>query len=161
MRNRLDPCSRALAAQDFRHASQRRGESVADFIRRLEQMFKLAYGRDKMSDETRETLLHSQLQEGLSYELMKAPAVSGSHGYPELCLAARNEERRLAELGQYLQPPTLSSHESGRAEQRGTGRSTEPGAGLGPNPRPGLGSERTGQQMMGPRRCYSCGRHFT
>ena len=88
MRNRLDPCSRTLAAQDFRHAAQRRGEPVADFIRRLEQTFKLAYGRDKMSDETRETLLHSQLQEGLLYELMKAPAVSGSHGYPELCLAA-------------------------------------------------------------------------
>lgn len=28
-------------------------------------MFKLAYGRDGMSDETRGTLLHSQLQEGL------------------------------------------------------------------------------------------------
>lgn len=37
MHNRLDPCSRALAAQDFRHASQRDGESVPDFIRRLEQ----------------------------------------------------------------------------------------------------------------------------
>ena len=32
MRNRLDPSSRALAAQDFRHASQQEGESVADFI---------------------------------------------------------------------------------------------------------------------------------
>ena len=67
LRNRLDPCSRALAAQDFRHASQRDRESVGDFIRRLEQMFKLAYVRDRMSDETRETLLHSQLQEGLLY----------------------------------------------------------------------------------------------
>lgn len=43
-------------------------------------------------------LLHSQLQEGLRYELMKAPAVSGSHTYCELCLAARNEEKRVAEL---------------------------------------------------------------
>ena len=57
-RGRLDPCSRALAAQDFCHASQREGESVANFIRGLERMFKLA---DRMSDETRETLLHSQL----------------------------------------------------------------------------------------------------
>ena len=32
MRSRLDPSSRALAAQDFRHASQQEGESVADFI---------------------------------------------------------------------------------------------------------------------------------
>ena len=58
-------------------------------------MFKLAYGRDGMSDETRGTLLHSQLQEGLLYDLMKAPAVSGSHNYNELCLAVRNEEKEI------------------------------------------------------------------
>ena len=81
LRSRLNPCSRALAAQDFRHASQREEESVGDVIRRLEQLFKLAYGRDGMSQETRGTLLHGQLQEGLRYEIMKAPAVSGSHGY--------------------------------------------------------------------------------
>ena len=51
-----------------------------------------------MSEETRGTLLHGELQEGLHYDLMKAPAVSGSHGYKELCLASRNEEKRLAEL---------------------------------------------------------------
>ena len=107
LRSRLDPGSRVLAAQDFRHASQHEGESVADFIRRLEQLFKLAYGRDGMSEETRGTLLHGQLQEGLRYEIMKGPAVSGSHGYKELCLAARNEEKRLAELAkrrEYLTP---------------------------------------------------------
>ena len=109
LRGRLDPCSRALAAQDFRHASQREGEPVADFIIRLEQMFKLAYGRDKLSDETRKMLLHSQLQEGLSYELMKSPAVSGSHSYPELCLAARNEEKRLVEL---MKSPAVSGSHS-------------------------------------------------
>ena len=87
MRSHLDPSSRALAAQDFRHASQQERESVADFIRRLEQLFKLAYGRDGMSDETRGTLLHGQLQEGLRYDIMTAPAVSGSHGYKELCVA--------------------------------------------------------------------------
>ena len=32
LRSRLDPGSRALAAQDFRHASQREKESVADYI---------------------------------------------------------------------------------------------------------------------------------
>ena len=35
-------------------------------------MFKLAYGRDQMSDETRQTLLHSQMQKGLQYDVMKA-----------------------------------------------------------------------------------------
>ena len=59
--SRLDLSSRTLTAQDFRHASQQEGESVADFIRWLEQLFKLAYGRDGMSEETRGTLLHGQL----------------------------------------------------------------------------------------------------
>ena len=98
LRSRLDPGSRALVAQDFRHAAQREGETVADYISRLEQLFRRAYGREGMADETRDTLLHGQLQEGLHYELMKAPAVSGSHTYRELCLAARNEEKRVAEL---------------------------------------------------------------
>ena len=31
-----------MAAQDFRHASQEDHEKVGDFIRRLEQLFKLA-----------------------------------------------------------------------------------------------------------------------
>ena len=53
LHSRSDPCSRALASQDFRHASQRENEPVADFIIRLEQMFKLAFGREKLSDETR------------------------------------------------------------------------------------------------------------
>ena len=60
-----------------------------------------------MSSETRDTLLHGQLQDGLKHELMRAPAVSGGQSYPELCLAARNEEKRLAELKkrqQYLKP---------------------------------------------------------
>ena len=88
MRSQLDPCSRALAAQDFHHAPQRDNEPVSDFIRCLEQLFKLAYGRDGMSEETPSTLFHSQLHEGLHYEIMKAPAVSESHSYKELCLAS-------------------------------------------------------------------------
>ena len=51
-----------------------------------------------MTEETRKTLLHGQLQEGLRYALMKAPAVSGARDYQELCTAAKNEERRLNEL---------------------------------------------------------------
>ena len=98
LQNRLDPNSRVLAAQEFRHAVQRTGEPVSEYIRRLEQTYRRAYGRDKMSSETRDTLLFSQLQEGLQYELVKAPAVSGAQGYQQLCLAARNEERRLLEL---------------------------------------------------------------
>ena len=55
LRSRLDSISKTVAAQDFRHATQREGESVSDFIRRLERTFRSAYGRDLMSTETRET----------------------------------------------------------------------------------------------------------
>ena len=51
-----------------------------------------------MSAETCDTLLHGQLQDGLKHELMRAAAVSGAQSYKALCLAARNEEKRLAEL---------------------------------------------------------------
>ena len=43
-------------------------------------------------------LLYGQLLEGLLYSVMESPAVSGAQNYNELCLAARREERRLAEL---------------------------------------------------------------
>ena len=98
LRSRLDPVSKAVAAQDFRHATQREAETVSDFVRRLECTFRAAYGRDAMSGETRETLLYCQLQEGLRLQLMKGPAVSGARNYKELSLAAKNEEKRLADL---------------------------------------------------------------
>ena len=93
LRRRLDPGSKTLAAQDFRHTVQKEEEAVSDFIRRLERTFRIAYGRDAMSRDTRDTLLHGQLQEGLRFELMRAPAISGAQNYKELCIAARNEEK--------------------------------------------------------------------
>ena len=65
---------------------------MSDFIRRLERTFCLAYGHDKMLAETRDALLHGQLQEGLRQHLMEAPAVSGASSYSMLCHAAKNEE---------------------------------------------------------------------
>ena len=100
LRTPLDPGDRALAAQDFRHTLQQESETVGDFVRRLERTFRIAYSRDPMSAETRDTLLHSQLQEGLCYEILKALAVSGtqSYMYKELCLAVKNEEKRQTKL---------------------------------------------------------------
>ena len=51
-----------------------------------------------MSTETRNTLLHGQLQQGLLHRLMQAPAVSETQNYHELCLAVHNEEKRILEL---------------------------------------------------------------
>lgn len=96
LRDRLNPGSQSMAAQDIQHARQR--ETIANFILRLEQVFRSACGQYGISNETRDTLLHGQLQEGLLYELMKVPAVTGAHKYSELCLAARNEEKQLVEL---------------------------------------------------------------
>ena len=156
LHNRLDPCSRALAAQDFRHASQREEESIADFIRRLEQLFKLAYGRDGMSEETRGTLLHGQLQEGLRYEIMRAPAVSGSHGYKELCLASRNEEKRLVELKrrQYWKPLQRSTFRRMDDDQMSQDRMAQPKS---RRQRP------EGERSSSLKRCYSCNQpgHFS
>ena len=98
LRSRLDPGSKLIATQDFRHAAQEENEKVGDFVRRLEQSFKIAYGHDNISAETRSTLLYGQLQEGLKYHIMEAPAVSGATDYTALCLAARAEEKRLVEL---------------------------------------------------------------
>ena len=91
MRSRQDPCSSAGFSSRFAAGQQAHA--------RFHQTTRAAaYGRDGMSEETHGTLLHSQLQEGLHYEIIKAPAVSGSHGYQELCLAVKNEEKRLVEL---------------------------------------------------------------
>ena len=98
LKERLDPGNHTLAALDFRHISQHINESVSDFIGRLEQVFQTGFGREQLSNETREMLLFGQLQEGLLYTLMEAPSVSGAQNYKELCLAAKREERRLNEL---------------------------------------------------------------
>ena len=42
LKSRLDPGSRTLAAQDFRHTVQADAESVGDYIRRLERNFQIA-----------------------------------------------------------------------------------------------------------------------
>jgi len=87
-------------------------ELVSNFITRLEKVFQMGFGSEHLSIDTREMLLYGQLQEGLLYPLMESPSVSGAQNYKELCLAAKREERRLAELKkkqQYLRvqlPPT-------------------------------------------------------
>ena len=99
LRVQLDPSSKTLSAIDFRHITQKESESVSDFIRRLENTFQLAFGHDPMSAETRDVLLYGKLQDSMRVDLVsKVPAISGTQSYKELCIAAKNEERRLAEL---------------------------------------------------------------
>ena len=112
LKERLDPGNQTLAALDFCHTSQKIGESVSDFIGRLESVFQTGFGREQLSNETREMLLYGQLQEGLLYSLMESPTVSGAQN-KELCLAAKREERRLAELKKkYLKGERLLANNS-------------------------------------------------
>ena len=86
---------------------------MSTYIRRLERTFRVAYGRDGLKAETRDALLHGQLHEGLRIDIMRGPAVSGARSYLDLCVAAKNEERRLAELRrkqQYLKAGVQPSH---------------------------------------------------
>lgn len=88
---RLDPGSRVTAQQE--------GESVSNFVQRLERTFHVAYGQDRMSSETKEAILYGQLQEGLPLEFFRGPAVLGALGYKEFCVvAAKGKERRLSKL---------------------------------------------------------------
>lgn len=93
---------------------------MADFIHHLEHTFKVAYRRGAMSVETRGALLHGQLQNGLKYKIMRAPSVSGSQIYKELCLAARNEEKRLAELRKRQQYGRIGGMSTGQRKDKGS-----------------------------------------
>ena len=152
LKSRLDPGSRTLAAQEFRHTTQGEAEKVADFIRRLERTFNVAYGREGMSTETRDALLHGQLQDALKHELMQAPAVSGAQTYNELCLTARNEEKRLAELKkrqQYLKPSPQQPQ-----QPRKTVDSRSPSKPV--VPMPSSGGNPANQPTIQTKKCFLC-----
>ena len=141
---------------------------MSDYILRLEKTFRRAYGWDHMAEETRNALLYAQLQEGLKYVLMKAPAVSGAQAYQELCIAARNEERRLNELNkrqQYLResaPETDATHQHRRHDRAGHNRTNgvrnlaivpqgRAEGGSGPTRETAVNRSTTNQK-----RCYIC-----
>ena len=110
MKEVLGPGSKILAAQHFRHIVQEETEPVSAIVTRLERMFRVAYGGDKLSPDTRAAFLYGQLQEGLKQNLMNSPNVSGALTYKELhvVMTAKNEEKRESEmkkLRQYQNPP--------------------------------------------------------
>ena len=107
-----------------------------------------------MSQETRNTLLHGQLQDGLRYEIMKAPAVSGAQNYPELCLASWNEEKRLFELKkreQYRQTNILPVRPTRTSSPSGVPNANRP------HITPPSSDHRKGQDTES-KKCYICGK---
>ena len=77
-----------------------------------------------MTTETRATLLHSQLQKRLRYKILQTLTVSGAQTYAELCLAAKNEEKRQMELHKreryHRDPSTSASSTSGPSTRSST-----------------------------------------
>ena len=66
---------------------------MSDFIGHLEQIFQIGFGREL------------SLMKSLLYALMESPTASDAQNYKELCVAAKREEKSLAELNrkqQYL-----------------------------------------------------------
>ena len=51
-----------------------------------------------LSEETRNTLLYGQLQEGLCDNLLRSTAVSNARNYQDLLLSAKTKEKRQEEL---------------------------------------------------------------
>ena len=133
MKEVLGPGSKILAAQDFRHTIQEESESVSVFVRRLERTFRIAYGSDKLSPETRGAFLYGQLQEGLRQSLMHSPNVSGALTYKELVMAAKNEERRQSELKKRKQyqsasqkPPASPSAMTKKPQTQSSNQANQP-----------------------------------
>ena len=79
----------------------------------------VAYDKGSMSRETRDTILYGQLQDGLRMNLLRSPSVSGSLSYKELCMAAKNEERRQFEQKKKLE---YSNSSGSQDTSKSTGR---------------------------------------
>ena len=123
------------------------GKSVAEYICCLERLFQVAFGHDCLRVETCQTLLYSQLQEGLKYSLVKIPAVSGADSYNQLCIAAKHEEKCLSELSrrqQYLKDMNNEGDTGGRSPHNSNKQNEKCG-------------ENEGQSRGEPCQCYVCG----
>lgn len=130
---------------------QKSGENVSDFIRRLEKKYQIAYGWDKLATATQDTLFYGQLYEGLHYEIMLSPAVSGSQDYKELATAAKAEERWLTELKQRKHYSKMASSSSFTSTTQPTTLANQPTSRTSANASDGPSSAKE------PRKCYTCG----
>ena len=116
---------------------------VSDYITRLERSFQIAYGREHLTVETRDAFLFSQLQAGLKLTLIESPAVSGSTSYKQLCVSAKQEEKRQSELRRLRQQQERQSRTQNSRQSpahRPPSRPTNP------------------TEHRPPRECYVCGK---
>ena len=97
-------------------------------------------------------LLHGQMQEGLRDELMKSSAESGALAYPELCVAAKSEEQRQAELRRRQQHCRAEQTKSDTRPSLSTSLASQANG-----TKRGQGKRLTPKLARGPRECYTCG----
>ena len=120
---------RVFAAQDFRHTSQKEMESTADFIRRLERTFNVAYGHDSMSVETHETILYNQLHMRKDYTLWSHEKPS-CLWCPELqralsgCRERKKRDKQNSERDEYNRRSNQEPKKVGGMQQRSLLEST-------------------------------------
>ena len=143
LRERLDPCSKVMAGQDFQQTMQRDGEAVSDFICRREKAYSIAYGTDKMCKEKKNVMLYGQLQR---LSIVRSPSVSGALSCKELCMAAKHEEKRLAEVKKRQNNEKNSSNTKYRSDRQ----ASESGISRTCN---GNNSQAEGKDTQ---RCYLC-----
>ena len=153
LRERLDPCSKVLAGQDFRRTMQGGGETVADYVCRLEKAFRVAFESDGLGQKTKEGMLYGQLPEGLRLGITRSPSVSGALNYKGLCMAAKHEEQRQAELRKRQEYEKSHNRSQSRSRLDG-GISNRPSRQNVNNSQLG-GSALPGGNMTS-RRCYLC-----
>ena len=106
-----------------------------------------------MSSETRNAFLYGQLQEGLRYNLMEAPAVSGAPDYQALCLAVKTEEKcrqytRGLRLSQSMSSDSPPQHSEVKKTD-GESKTTQSRGVSGGSGGPGVKQKATG-------RCWTC-----
>lgn len=119
---------------------------MSDYITRLKQSFQIAYGREKLTPETRDAFLYSQLQAGLKLTLMESPAVSRSLTYKQLCVAAKQEEKMLMELKRRRQ------HQERQAKSQDMRNMTNN------HPADQSYKDSGNTDTRPPRECYVCGK---
>ena len=120
-------------------------KSVSDYITRLEWSFQFAYGCEHLSNETRDAFLFSQLQAGLKLILIESPAVSGPVSYKQLCITAKQEEKRQIELKRIKQQQDKQFKAQSSRQVSGNRSSSQPISNSSADPRP-------------PSECYICGK---
>ena len=97
--SRLNPGHKVLSAQNFRHTTQRKTESVTDFIRSLKWTFQIAYGQDGLTQEMRKPFCMARYRMVFVLTLCRIPLCPDrALTYRELRMAARNKEKRQVEM---------------------------------------------------------------